>query len=295
MTAGPILNRPRLETTRGFVWLMILFLPVAFAWTQFHALLDLALADERYSHTLLIPVISGCLLFLRRKSVLAGRGRFSSWKFFAALLGIVIVLLSLERGNLRLSILTVVLYWITSFILGYGIQSAKKVAFPLAFLFLMVPLPVSLMDSTVVILQRGSANAAYALFKVAGVPVYRQGFQFSLPGVDIKVAEECSGIRSCIALFITSLLAAHLFLRSNWNKLFVGLVAIPIAIFKNAVRIFTISWLGVYVDSGFLYGRLHRYGGLPFSIFALALLLPLLFVFYKWEARQASPEHNSLR
>ena len=214
---------------------------------------------------------------------------------FPALLGIAVVVLSLERSNLRLSVLTLVLYWIACFILGFGMRAARKAAFPLVFLFLMVPLPVSLMDSAVVVLQRGSANAAYGLFKLAGVPVYRQGFQFSLPGVDIKVAEECSGIRSCIALFITSLLAAHLFLRSNWNKLFLGLVAIPIAIFKNAVRIFTISWLGVYVDSNFLYGRLHRYGGLPFSIFALALMLPLLFAFYKWEARHADPRYSGLR
>jgi hypothetical protein len=56
-------------------------------------------------------------------------------------------------------------------------------------------------------------------------------------------------------------------------------------IFKNAVRIVTISLLSVYVDDRFLYGRLHRYGGLPFSIVGLALLAPMLLILMRTERR----------
>ena len=61
-------------------------------------------------------------------------------------------------------------------------------------------------------------------------------------------------------------------------------LTIPISIFKNAVRIATISWLGVYVSKGFFYGNLHRRGGLPFSLFALALLAPVLLGLQRSEA-----------
>ena len=123
--------------------------------------------------------------------------------------------------------------------------------------------------------------------------MFRRGFQLSLPGADIKIAEQCSGIRSSIALFITALLCGQIFLRSGWSRLSLALLAIPVAIFKNAVRVATISYLGAYVDVAFFYGRLHRYGGLPFSLLALAILLPVLFALHKFESRHTAALRSS--
>ena len=74
-------------------------------------------------------------------------------------------------------------------------------AFPLLFLFLMIPLPVVLVEKIVSVLQKGSSETCYALFRLLQVPVVRHGFVFSLPGVDIEVAEQCSGIHSALSLF----------------------------------------------------------------------------------------------
>jgi exosortase len=146
------------------------------------------------------------------------------------------------------------------------------------FLLLMIPLPTVALDSIVLALQKGSAVVTYALFKLFGVPVFWQHFKFLLPGVEIEIAEECSGIRSSLALFITSLVAGHVFLQSTWRRVAFSLFTVPVVIFKNAVRIVTISCLGVYVDPGFLHGQLHRYGGLPFSLVSLAILVPFLLL-----------------
>jgi exosortase len=169
------------------------------------------------------------------------------------------------------------------FIICYGRRSFRAAIFPLLFLLLMIPIPPVLLDKTVLALQKGSAVVTYTLFKLLGVPVFWQQFKFSLPGVEIEIAEECSGIRSSLALFITSVLAGHVFLQSNWRKAIFSFLSIPVVIFKNAVRIVTISCLGVYVDPGFLHGRLHRYGGLPFSLVSLAILVPLLFALQRGE------------
>lgn len=197
-------------------------------------------------------------------------------------------LLAIGHHSLQFFALVLAMYWIASFVFFHGIPVAKQLLFPLAFLFLAIPLPTALMARAVAVLQQGSADTVYFLFKADGIPVYRQGFQFALPGVDIRVADECSGIRSSTALFVTATLAGHLFLRSGWTQLLLSLLAVPIAIFKNAVRIFTISWLGVYVNAGFLHGRLHRYGGLPFSVISVGLLLPLLFALRRCEASNGS-------
>jgi exosortase len=180
----------------------------------------------------------------------------------------------------RLSVVAalIALVWIAAFILFYGITSFKAAAFPLTFLLLMSPLPAFVTDRLTSVLQRGSATTCYALFRIVGVPVIRHGFLFSLPGVDIEVAEQCSGIHAGLSLFIAGLLAEHFVLRGIWKKACFILCILPIAIFKNAVRIVTIAWLGIHVNPHFFHGALHREGGLPFSLLALAMMAILLWV-----------------
>jgi exosortase len=190
-----------------------------------------------------------------------------------------------QSDRLSLAVLGFVSVWIAGFFLCFGKRCLRAAVFPLFFLVLMIPLPAAVLDRFVFTLQVGSASVTYTLFKFFSVPVLWQGFRFSLPGVDIEIAKECSGIRSSTALFITGMLASHVFLRSSWKKLGLSLGMIPIAIFKNAVRIVTISSLGVYVDRSFLYGRLHHWGGLLFALIALAMFVPLLFALQKLEAR----------
>jgi exosortase/archaeosortase family protein len=99
-----------------------------------------------------------------------------------------------------------------------------------------------------------------------------------LPGVDIEVAEQCSGIHSGLSLFIVGLLAEHALLRDRWKKACFVLCIFPIAIFKNAVRIVTIAWLGIHVNPAFFHGPLHRQGGLPFSLLSLAMMAILIWL-----------------
>jgi exosortase/archaeosortase family protein len=80
-------------------------------------------------------------------------------------------------------------------------------------------------------------------------------------------------------------LTGNIFLRSNYSRICLIVLTVPIAILKNAVRIVTISWLGTYVSTDFFFGTLHRHGGLPFSLLALALMLPLVYVLRRLEAR----------
>jgi exosortase len=118
-----------------------------------------------------------------------------------------------------------------------------------------------------------------AFFRIAGVPYHREGFVFILPGISIRVAEECSGIHSTLALLITTVLASYIFLKKSWKRVVLCIAVVPIAIFKNGLRIATLSVLAIYVNPAFLYGNLHHRGGIVFFIIALlpmALLLNLL-------------------
>jgi exosortase len=175
------------------------------------------------------------------------------------------------------------LVWMGAFALFFGTRAFSAARFPLLFLLFAVPIPQPLLSRIIYFLQERSADIAEQFFRLGGVPYFRQGLIFQLPGVAIRVAEECSGIRSSMALFITTVLAAYLFLNTTWRKVVLCLVVVPLAIVKNGLRIMVLTTLAIYVDPSFLRGNLHHHGGVVFFLIALVPLGLLLVWFQKSE------------
>jgi exosortase len=165
------------------------------------------------------------------------------------------------------------------------VDAVRSHLFAFCFLLLVVPLPNSAETWMVEALQHSSAVATEALFRIAQVPVTRDGVILSVPGLDIEVARECSSIRSSTMLIVLTLVLAHLFLHSKWKKFFLVLLAIPLSVLKNAVRIFTIAELATHVDPSYLEGRLHRQGGVVFLGLAVLVTVVLLCLLRKGEWR----------
>jgi exosortase len=250
----------------------------------------LALHNDEYTHILLILPVSIALIVLEWKSL--GFSPVQSPLAGAALLVLAILIGCFNLWvaphfspgvPLSLSMLAVVIWWLGSFVFCFGTQVSLRLLFPLGFLFCLLPLPGFALDRIVTLLQRESAYATRLLFSATGVPVMQNGMFISIPGVTVEVARECSSIRSSLMLLVTSMVLAHLFLHSFWRKTVVVLVAIPLSVAKNAVRIFTLSMLGVHVDPGFLHGSLHEKGGIVFFILALLIVLLLLWVLGRGE------------
>ena len=68
-----------------------------------------------------------------------------------------------------------------------------------------------------------------------------------------------------------------------WKRSVLVIVAIPVLIFKNALRIGTLAYLAVHVDQRILKSELHREGGIPFFVLGLMLLYPVLAILIKSE------------
>jgi exosortase len=269
---------------------------VAIFWPAIRALAVFSVHHEFSSHVFLIPVLSLWLLYIERRVVF--REVRSSVALGSAfiLTGVGLYWRAMVHASLQSpgeflpgSTLAIVLIWMGGFLICYGYRAWRAATFPLFFLLLMVPLPEPALDRAIYFLQVGSTSLSFSLFKLVGVPVFRQGFLLSVPGQTIEVARACSGIRSSIALFITCLLAAHLFLRTPWKVLLFVVLVFPVSIVKNAIRIVTLTLLGVYVDPSFLRGSLHHDGGFVFFLLALAILFPVLLLLQKSEPRRAPP------
>src|SRR5271156_1962596 len=272
----------------------ILFTSLAFLRTL-SALVQYSLGNTSSSHIILIPLVAFFLLYVERQTVFPITRASVALGSALALGGVVLFWLARlgpipQDGNWLLSLQTfsVVLVWMGGFLICYGFAAFRAAAFPLLFLLLMVPIPDVVLDRIIHALQEGSTEIAYLIFQTVGVPVLRYGFLLSVPGVTIEVAKECSSIRSSIALFITCLLAAHLYLRTWWKMLLFACLSFPLSILKNGGRIATLTLLAIYVNPGFLKGRLHHDGGFVFFLVALLLLWPV----FLWLERSDKPRSN---
>jgi exosortase C (VPDSG-CTERM-specific) len=154
----------------------------------------------------------------------------------------------------------------------------RALAFPFALLLFMVPFPLSVRDGIETFLQHGSAVVADGMFRLAGTPLFRDGMLFHLPGMDIKVAPECSGIHSTLVLLITSLVAGQLLLQRPWKRWLLCLVVLPLALLRNGFRVFVIGELCVHVGPRMIDSPIHHKGGPIFFVLSLVPFFLLLYL-----------------
>jgi exosortase C (VPDSG-CTERM-specific) len=256
-------------------------------------LYDLAwysLNSELHSYIPLIPLISLYLIWSKRRSLaLACRPapRLAVLSLLGGFATLVAYWWAVKIGwrpdtedYLALMTLSYLLFFLAGSFVFLGRETLRTIAFPVGFLIFSVPFPGFLQSWMECFLQHSSAQAADVLFRMSATPIFRQGLVFELPGFSLEVAPECSGIHSTLVLFITSLLAGHLFLRAPWNRALLTLGVIPLAILRNGLRIFIIGQLCVRVSPDMINSYIHRHGGPIF--FALSLIpFFLLLIFLR--------------
>lgn len=270
-----------MHRTKHLLFLAIVAALLAIFWRPLCVLVSLSLQRNEYSHIILTPFISMLLIYWRRTEVFVG----SLPTCYAAAVPVFggLALYGMARyvggtspqqiaPSFSLSIIGFVIACLGAFLFTYGWSAFRAALFPLGFLLFLVPMPSVLLTRVVYFLQEGSSEVAAIILRVFGVPFLRDGLVFHFPGFSIEVAAECSGIRSSTALFITMLLAAQIFLHSNWKRLALCILVVPVAIAKNGLRIATLSTLAAYVNRDFLFGRLHRSGGFVFFFIGLIVL-----------------------
>ena len=309
-----ILNRNarRNMTTRNRVppFAFLCGMSILFWWHSLVMTLRLALANDAYTHILLILPVSAALIYLDSQHLDSKHHSSQDSKYGdskalridpqpSPRIGAALLVLALLIGGyarwgmaatvddvrLSLGMFALVTWWIAAVLFCFGARTFQSFLFPLCFLFLVVPIPESALNWIVEFLQQQSAVAARIMFRAVGVPVTQDGIMLSIPGLDIEVARECSSIRSSLMLVVTTMVLAHLFLRSWWRKALLVVAAIPLSVAKNGLRIFTIAELGTRVDPGFLDGKLHHNGGIVFFGIGVVAVVVLLWILRRTEFR----------
>jgi exosortase C (VPDSG-CTERM-specific) len=172
----------------------------------------------------------------------------------------------------------------------------RAAAFPMGFLIFLVPLPDNVVYALETASKYASAEAAAMFFSLTGTPVLRQSaLVFQLPNITMQVAQECSGIRSSWVLFITGLLAAHLFLRSPWRRFFLIAFIIPLGVLRNGFRILVLGLLCVHIGPHMIDTAIHHRGGPIFFALSLVPLFGVLWWLWRGERRGAPEKAEILK
>jgi exosortase len=240
--------------------------------------------DTTYGYGYYIPFVALYLAWDRRRAIMAegdapgAGGLGSAWiGYLVLLIGLGAYLAGLAGGvqlALRVSLI-VVLFGLAIYLGGWRV--ARVLAFPIAFLAVMIPPPAAILQQLTWPLQLFTARFSTEALQLLGYPVLLRGIYIDLPTVRVEVAEACSGFRSLIALAATGVLMAYLTQRKPLNRLLLVAAVIPIAIIANAVRVTWIIVMGAR-DPRFFDGPLHPGSGMVVFILATALMIGLATV-----------------
>ena len=169
------------------------------------------------------------------------------------------------RASLIGTILGLIIFWL-------GLRQIRHSWLAVSLMILAVPLPVVVLSSIAFPLQLQASRMGAALLEWRHIPVLLQGNVIHLPGRTLFVTEACSGLRSLAALLSLGVLIGGLWLRYPVSRLFLVLMALPVAMLLNGIRVFLTGFLVYFVDPKLGEGFMHLTEGWIIFVVAFGFL-----------------------
>lgn len=246
------------------------------------SMVDIWMRSETFTHGFLVPPITLWLIWRIRGDVARLTPRPNIWALlvlagagFAWLLGELATVTALSQFAL-----TSMLVLAVPAVLGLPV--ARRIAFPLAFLYFAVPFGEFAMPQ----FMEWTANVTVLGLRFSGIPVYREGLNFIIPSGSWSVVEACSGVRYLIASLTVGTLFAYLSYRSLKRRLiFIGF-SFVVPVLANWVRAYMIVMLGHLSGNKLAAGVDHLiYGWLFFGI----VITAMFWIGARWREDELPP------
>jgi len=154
----------------------------------------------------------------------------------------------------------------------FGVRQVIHWWLPFVLLALSVPLPELLTQALSLPLQFKASQMGAALLKMRNIPVLLTGNVIRLPGQELFVTEACSGLRSLTALLSMAVLVSAMVLESPISRVLLIVVAFPIAVIVNGIRVFLTGFLVFFVNPELGKGFMHLTEGWLLFLVSLASL-----------------------
>lgn len=231
--------------------------------------------ESEYSHGVLIPFITGFVVWFNWKTIAKQPVKPSLWGLAFLLPAIAIQFLGHRGGVLSMAGLTLPLSLLGMSLVLFGKQTTRQLLFPILFLYFMCVPPTSIMNKISFQLQMISTTAAVAGLKLVGYEAIQQGQNITMPsGVQLTVAAACSGFRTLITLVTFTTLIAYMLRGPKMGRIGLVAIVVPLGVIVNSLRVFAISVVGELFGNNAM-SICHTYSGYVLIVVALLLLIPL--------------------
>ena len=213
------------------------------------------------SHGILVPFISLYLIWKNRHIINLNEVQTSYIGLGIFLFGLLAYVIGfggrievLSRAAFVTAILGLILY-------NYGTKIFSNIAFPLFFLYFMIPFPVSIENIVSFRLQLWVTQISEIIINALSITVLREGNILHFANCSLEVAEACSGIRSLTAYIMLGCLFGYMMQGSFFRRSTMVLIAIPLAILINITRVVGTGLLANYFGPKVALGFLHEFSG----------------------------------
>jgi len=259
----------------GLLAISVATLAVIF-WSPILRLVANWLTRPEYSHGLVIPLVSGYLIWQRRD--LLEQVRFEgSWAGVAIVVAGTLLWLVGELSAIyavtQLALVVVIGGLALSLV---GAAGFRPLFVPILLLFLMIPLPRFLYENFSSKMQLVSSELGVAMLRLAGVSVYLEGNVIDLGHFSMQVVEACDGLRYLFPMMTLALVIAYFFKGKLLQKALIFFLSIPITIGMNSLRIAMIGLFADFGNTSLAEGMLHDLQGWVLFMISAALLLVLI-------------------
>jgi exosortase len=154
----------------------------------------------------------------------------------------------------------------------FGFRQLVRWWLPFALICLSIPLPELVTQALALPLQFKASQMGAALLEMRNVPVRLSGNIIHLPGRELFVTEACSGLRSLTALLSMAVLLGALVLRTPLARVILLLLAVPVAIVINGLRVFLTGFLVFFVSPSFGEGFMHLTEGWLLFLVSMSII-----------------------
>lgn len=233
--------------------------------------------DDNYSHGFLIVPLAAYLAWERRERLKELTVRPATFWGMLFILGSVAVLTAgLLGAELFLTRIAMIGTLIGAILFLLGWQHLKALAFPVAVLLLMIPIPAIIFNQIVFPLQLVASRVGETSLELAGIPVLREGNIIILANTTLEVAEACSGIRSLVSLLTLAIVYGYFADHRASIRVLVALSAVPVAIAANGMRVAGTGIAAHYYGSAAAEGFFHTFSGWMVFIVAFLMLFAVI-------------------
>lgn len=230
-------------------------------WPIIEGLVHQWLNNQDYSHGPFILPVAAYLAW-RKREELQKVGYRHDWRAVSVLLLAMVIYILGELGAELFTTRLSMLVFLVGFVwLLFGLDVIRVLGFPLAFLFLMLPLPGFIYRNVTFPLQLISSRWSVEILQGLGITAFRQGNVIDLYFMVLQVAEACSGLRYIIPLFALGVLFSYFLQNVLWKRIVLILATIPISIVANVFRIAGTGIIGLYWGEEAAQGFFHSFSG----------------------------------